>query len=209
MATSCAHVSPSSSALETFSSCAAPSPTTAEAVARSLGTAVDADAAVFSCQVDSALAASQQSQLAQCQTPTQSEAASASEPAAARPLQHWGCATAAQLHCTSVQPPHALAAESRTPHRASTHGTSLQRALQLLRHNQERRELDTLWQLASMAAASVLRLSDTHFLAYCTEHNTDTVFTVHFGAYEYTLCTELYPVNLYDCTFLYIMSISC
>ena len=156
MAASCAHVAPSSSALET-SSCAAPSPTTAEAVARSLGTAVDADAAVFSCQVDSALAASQQSQLAQCQTPTQSEAASAAEPAAARPLQHWGCATAAQLHCTSVQPPHALAAESRTPHRASAHGASLQRALQLLRHNQERRELDTLWQLASMAAASVLR----------------------------------------------------
>ena len=202
MIASCAHAAPSSSALETSSSCAAPSLTAAEAVARSLGAAVDVDVAVFSPLTDTALAASAQSQLAQCQR-------DAAESAAARSLQHWGCATAAQLHFTSVQPAHALAAEMRTPHRASTHGASLQRALQLLRHNQERRELDTLWQLASMAAASVLRSAafctrllycsrDTQFFAYCsTEYNTHTVFSSHFSAYQ---------VNLYDCTFQYSTS---
>lgn len=193
------------------SSCVPSAPETTEAVARSPPASVHCDSLVCS-QVDSAVTAtstttattSQESQYQslsqtlndlspECAAPTTTTTA-----ASAPTLQHWGCATAAQLHSTNVDPPPSLARMNRTAGSSgSSHGAELQRALQLLRHNQERRELDTLWQLASMAAASVLRSlpQNTRTVLVSTAH----VLRTLLGLNLYELSSILYcTVHLYS-----------
>lgn len=189
------------------SSCVPSAPETTEAVARSPPALVHCDSLVCS-HVDSAVTAtstttattSQESQyqsLSQTLSDLSPECAAPTTTAVSAPtLQHWGCATAAQLHSTNVDPPHSLARMNRTAGSSgSSHGAELQRALQLLRHNQERRELDTLWQLASMAAASVLR---------SLPQNTRTVLESVLVQY---LLRTLLVLNLYEYTVLYTCTV--